>query len=140
MSGTPQFNKDAPYGDVSGLPGVRYYQAGHHFNAQGEYLTPEFVEASQRPSRQVIETEKEARKEALKEAFKAERAAGTSVTVVEAKPARPSPAADPLVVAEGETDVVQYEELHWTKLRKLVEDAGGTYTGKDDAVAYLKAL
>lgn len=136
---TPAFDRDAPYGDVTGLPGVRYYQAGNHFDAQGGYVSPETMEEWSKPSRQQIELEKEAKKEALKEAFKAERAAGTSINIVEPKPAPPAPAADPAVKGEAVTYDEDLETLHWTKLRKLVEEAGGEYKGKDDAVRFLQS-
>lgn len=137
---TPVLDRNAPFGEVTGLPGVRYYQAGNHFNGRGEYVSPEELADAMRPSRQELELEKEAKKDALKEAFKAERLAGTSVTVVEKRPAPPSAAADPLVIDEnGRVDNVEFEDLHWTKLRKLVEEAGGEYLGKEQAVAYLRA-
>ena len=137
----PVFDKDKPYGEVFGLPGIRYQQNGNSFNARHEYVSPEEVSESEKPSREQIEADREARKEALKEAFKAELAAGTTVTVVEQKPAPPAPAKDPIVLDEqGLADNVPLEELHWTKLRKLVEDNGGQYRGKDEAIAYLRSL
>ena len=141
MSGTPVFDETQPYGTVSGLPGVAYAQGSHHFNGRKEYVSPEEFKAAEKPSRAEIEEAKEARKEALKEQFKAERAAGTSVTVVDTPPAAPKPASDPLVIDDkDQVDNVQLEDLHWTKVRKLVEEAGGQYTGKDEAIKFLKAL
>lgn len=34
-----RFNPDAPHGEVFGLPGVRYEQAGRLFNSAGEDVT-----------------------------------------------------------------------------------------------------
>lgn len=35
---------------------------------------------------------------------------------------------------------MDYEALHWTALKKLVVEAGGVWTNKDDAIEYLTGL
>ena len=140
----PVFDPNKPYGTVTGLPGVAFQQNGHSFNGRHEYVDPEAEAAMSRPSRQEILTEKEARKEALKEAFKEQLAKGGSVTVINPPVPRVTPeavAADPITIGavkEAEKPV-DFGSVHWTKLRKMVEDAGGTYVGKTEAVEFLEA-
>ena len=132
----PVFNPELPYGTVTGLPGVRYQQNGHSFTASGEYVTPEQEKAMSKPSRQEIEIEKAARKAALKEAFKEELAKGQPVQVITAKK---SVDFDPKVIdiAKSESPEADLSDTHWTKLRKMVEEKGGKYTGKDEAIRFL---
>lgn len=46
---------------------------------------------------------------------------------------------DPKTVIDenNQADNVPLEDLHWKKLKKLVERAGGEYTGKDEAIQFL---
>jgi hypothetical protein len=141
----PAFDENAPHGTVAGLPGVRYSQHGNYFNGRFEYVSPEDLKTLERPSQKEKLAIKAAKEQALKEAFKAELAAGTTVNIVEAKPVEAAPAnptftATP-VGSDEDLDVLldSIDSMHWTQLRKEVEANGGTYEGKDSAVAFLKA-
>ena len=137
----PVFKPDAPFGTVIGLPGVKYQQGGHSFGPQGQYISPEKEKELQPLSRKEKEEAKAAKVQALKEAFKEEIRNGQPVTTVTDKPVAPKPSpAEPAAPGEKvEAKSVNYAEIHWTKLRKMVEDAGGTYKGKDEAVKYLRS-
>lgn len=38
----------------------------------------------------------------------------------------------------NQADNVPLEDLHWNTLRKMVEDKGGKWTNKEDAIAFLR--
>lgn len=59
---------------------------------------------------------------------------GNRIGGPEPEPVRTSePVVEPLEAAEEDL-----EELHWTQLRKKVEEAGGAYQSKSQAIAFLR--
>lgn len=58
----------------------------------------------------------------------------------ETKPVEPAKEPEPTAQAAAPAeDGEDLESLHWSQLRKMVEDAGGTWSNKTDAIAFLKA-
>jgi hypothetical protein len=135
MTDTPKFNEGRSYGTVIGHPGIRYQQDGHLFNGRKEYVSPIEALASERVSAIEKQEIKEAKREALKEAFKEQLALGGAVTVVTNDVASKTPTIDEY----GQGDNIDLNDLHWTKLRSMIEAIGGTYVSKTQAVDYLRS-
>lgn len=145
-SEVPVFDWKRPHGIVNGLPGVRYSQDGHHFNGRQEYVPPENLKPMERKTAAEKQLEREAEKEALKCAFRAEVEAGTARQTIEAPVERdliPENSILNAVPSQVDGDLQEMldeiDAMHWTKLRKEVEANGGDYTGKPEAVRFLKA-
>lgn len=141
----PEFNKEAPYGDIIGHPHLRYVQAGEYFTSTGEHVPegdPRFSE--ERDTGAVRARRYDAEREALKEAFKEQLARGGATTVVEAKPEPRPRLLDPETMQlappseDGEIEVVPLEDMHWTKLRDLAKEQGIEYVGKEKTISLLR--
>ena len=140
----PKFNQNEPYGEIFGAPGVRYQQGGHMFSPKGEYV-PEIVEQETRKEK----LSRIARDKAERRAkFQEEVRNGTAVTVIEGSP-KTSPS-NPLIDFLADNTPVPLEEkdevvkrdlsdIHWATLKKMVEEKGGTYQGKEQAVRFLSS-
>ena len=146
INASPEFDKDEPYGVVAGLPGVRYAQNGHHFNARYEYVPQEDIPSMERETRETKLQRKRDEKAALKEAFIAEVMAGTARRTIDLPPKELDILDNPVFDddAEGVDGDLQellneIDRMHWTQLRKEVEANGGEYQGKEEAVNFLKA-
>lgn len=133
-----KLNRDKPYGEVFGGGRVRFVQEGRNYDFLGELVPSDYKLdkplVSNADKRRAKEQAKADAKAARREAFL------KPVTVAE-----PEAVAEPPEIEEDDDWLAEepkaddYESLHWTKLRKLVEDAGGTYAGKDEAVTWLRA-
>ena len=133
-------NRELPYGEVFGAGKVRFIQGGLKFDFSGD-----LVEDGYELDRPLVSNSE--RRKAKADAKASEKAARREAFLkpvdikapVEEKPivAEMDPDDDWAALPEKETE--DLESLHWTKLRKRVEDAGGTYTGKDDAINWLQA-
>jgi hypothetical protein len=142
----PEFNKEAPYGDIIGHPHLRYVQGGEYFTAHGEHVPADDPRRSaERDTGAARQRRYAAEKEALKEAFKDQLAQGNATTVVEDKP-EPAPRLldpetlelTPAIDEFGQVDNVALEDLHWTKLRELAEEHGIEYQGKAKTIALIR--
>lgn len=141
--GVPVLDRDAPYGEVYGGGKVRFVQNGVKFDFAGKVVEDDYVLDNPLVS---SSDRRKAKEQAKADAKAARRAAFLKPSFV----VQESPVEDkePLVAEEvpeddddwaGEPADDGFDTLHWTKLRKLVEDAGGTYTGKDEAITWLRA-
>lgn len=149
----PVFDPELPSGQVVGLPGIRYLQGGEYFSAAGKHVPRDDAQDG------YLETGKD-RQKRLKEE-KAERkgqlkahilSGGETVVTPEPVAEPVSEVVEPEVVADPEpvdvpktvvdenqqADNVDLEDVHWTKLRKMVEERGGQYEGKPEAIAFLR--
>lgn len=142
----PEFNKEAPYGDIIGHPHLRYVQAGEYFTSHGEHVPADDPRLSEERDTGAERTRRHlAEKEALKEAFKEQLARGGAVTVVEDKPAPQPRLLDPetmqltpTIDEFGQVDNVDLEDMHWTKIRELAKEHGIEYTGKNKTIASIR--
>jgi hypothetical protein len=152
---TKTFNPDEAYGTVSGIPGVKYIQAGEYFSPRYEWVPEEKALSTEPLIRRGSDKREEER--LLVEKLKEERRAAWNANPPraqqvseDAKPDRgaldmpaflASPAAafaQVKVTEEPKLEVESLESLHWSKLRKMVQAAGGEYEGKEQAIAWLR--
>lgn len=142
----PEFNKEAPYGDIIGHPHLRYVQNGEYFTAHGEHVPADDPRRSEERDTGAERARRHAaEKEALKEAFKEQLSRGGATTVVEDKPAPQQKLLDPetmelapVIDEHGQVDNVPLEDLHWTKLRELAKEHGIEYEGKSKTIALIR--
>ena len=135
----PKFDITSPYGTIYGdCSGAKYIQAGHYFKPKGEYLfstknagdppggyakkgTPSAMPKLPMTPKQLQNFEREQRKQEV------------------AQPVEQEPPVDVIgkvnLPKDGETPL---HELHWSQLKKLVEQEGGTWADKQTAIAFLQ--
>lgn len=93
-------DRTQPYGEVGGIPGVKFEQGGRFFNPGGVEVT-----------------------------YGEEDADGLrAITQL------PSTVEDSEAFATGD----DLDTMHWRHLKAMVESFGGTWTNKEDALAFLK--
>ena len=138
---TPVFDKNKPYGDVFGHQHIRYSQNGHSFRADGSYIPDDSAEiTAEKMTGPEKAKAREAQRKALMAAFKEEIRNGTPVTVAEAPVKAEKILAEnfKFVDAPEPAEDVDYESLHWTKLKELAEERGLEYKGKKETIKLLR--
>lgn len=109
-----RFDRHAPFDSVGGLPGAAYLQKGRYFN-QGGFEVELYKEGAG--------TENE-----------------RTMARVKAD-AQPSLTADEEDEIQASVDAdIPVEQLHWRKLKVLVETYGGKWTNRDDGISFLKGM
>lgn len=108
-----KFDPLKPYAEVLGQPGLAFQQDGNTFNACGQLVTPEMAAA---------------------------------LKPVDSEPTKPSPRDDSMLKiyetksddSEQPRDTSNIDNMHWKTLQKMVQDYGGEYKSREQAIQFLK--
>lgn len=100
-------DRNLPYSEVHGMPGIRYVQDGKTYNAGGHEVSPD------------------------------------SGVIINHERPQPSPRDDTVIrlayVAESENDIGKtIETMHWKQLKNIVENYGGEWKNREQAIQFLR--
>lgn len=106
-----RFDPALPYNEILGQPGLAYSQNGQSFNARGDLVT-DF----------------------------------SALKPVDSEPDKPSPRDDSMLkiydatpTAQGEAHKTSnIENMPWQTLKKMVQNIGGEYQSREQAIRFLK--